>query len=390
MTFVLKGVSGDELVVVGLKIDKTDRDAEYFTEYLSFSGPDGSLYREAVISNTTFPPLWRFICIAVETKVLTFIITVDNNVLMNFTEPALKLFSREFPDKVSSLLGGPTRGFTGKITQINIHHQTQSPQDITCGRQGDIYRWRINANQDWDIGQLFLTPPKLQYGTSPTHLTPIFSICFQIFINRGNVIEFNIHGYNSSGTIGYHCKHSEYTFWEEYMFFSEQEKMVSRVLISFFPQWRNVCIGVDTGRGEVNVTFEGKVVLEKYVVKALVNTMDKVPESQYTLLNTIRWKYPSIINNISIFDEKIPFKNVSYLKDGNIYKWNKYDWEKDSILNEIVRFRTVKKDEICNGTSYLINTQNLDYETAFKTCKLIGDMASSVSDLSRTLGSTIL
>ena len=380
--FAINGKFKSNMIKIGMKMEFKN---ENYVETLIFYALDNSIYKEAVLSKAAEIPSWRTICSAIETKTYRFVIAVDNEVKMDFVLPALDLIGGEFPDKAAELIEGPAIGFMGKITFINIHDNYISPENIECGAPGSILKYNY---LDWNVDQLFVKPPdpnsiKNIPDQAPKilDLTPAFTICFDIFIVGGNYIEMNFHQGNPSGMIQYKTKNKDYIYWEEYINFGEQEKMVSEVMYDFFPQWRNICIRIDTVFGETNVTVGEKLVLNNYVVKDFVNSTNKLPKSPIIVFKTIKWKYPSDLKNLNLYSK---FQNNYSDKKGDIYKWNVRDWGLDETLKTLIRKTFVKKEEICGKNQFIINNYKLPFKNAENTCQLIGKLSSSIRDLART------
>ena len=369
----LNGKYQPNMIQIGIIMDLKD---EHYVETLRFNALDGFIFKELVLSTAAEIPSWRTICVAIETKTFHFVIAVENQVKLNFALPSL---SHEFPEKVSDLIEGPTMGFMGKITYINVHDNLKRPENIECGAPGSILKWNF---LDWNVDQLYIRPPKPNNIKNIfLDLTPAFTLCFEIFIIGENFFEMNIHQGNQSGLILYQSKNIEFNSWEEYLSFNGQENMLSKLSVVYFQQWRNICVRVDTVLGETNVTIDKKLVLNNYVVKDLVNTTTKLPKSSIDVLKSMKWKYPGDLKNVNLYSK---FQDDYSSIKGDIYKWNIRDWTLDETLKTLVKKTLVKKDEICGKNVFIINSHKVPFTSAEKTCQLIGKLSSSIRDLART------
>ena len=381
--FSLNGKSLANMFAIGIEIELTNGDLK---ETLIFKALDELINKEVVLSTAAELPKWRSICTAIKKKANHFVVAVDNQLKMDFVMQAeLEKEGRKFPDKVSELIPGPNIGFTGMITYVNIHDNLKKPENIECGAPGGILEWNF---LDWNITQLQINPPVPVFKNVPDqvsafqNLTPEFTICFKVFIIGGNYIEINIHQGRESGVVGYQTRNNEYVHWEEKIYLSRQEKMVSKVLFDFFPQWRYICIRVDTILGLVNVSIEDNLVLNNYVVKALVNTTDKLPENSFSVLQSLKWKYPSQVETLNAYSK---FYNNYRRVRGDLYKWDIRHWSLDKTLKTMIRNKLVKKEEICGKNVFLKNDHKKPLKSAARTCQMIGKLSSSIRDLARTI-----
>ena len=56
----------------------------------------------------------------------------------------------------------------------------------------------------------------------------------------------------------------------------------------------------------------------------------------------IDWENPSELKDFNVFDDRFEFEEALERKSGNVYRWNKYDWDQDETMQDLVKWRVVK------------------------------------------------